>query len=81
MIVSSNLRHTRRFQFTLSDDSRQLLASHGQKDDRSAYQVRFYCGRFEGDYYDLSVEFPAVCELKVNGTTLPGSVNIFPYNF
>lgn len=73
-VASSNIRQTKRFQFTLDENSRSLLTTSSTVDDRSPYQVRFYCARYDGVYSDLSVEFPAICELKVNNTALPVSV-------
>jgi hypothetical protein len=44
-------------------------------DDRPPYQIRFYCSKYTGRTDDLLVEFPGVCELKVNDTTIVGHVS------
>ncbi|OAC99846.1 MIZ-type zinc finger transcription factor [Mucor lusitanicus CBS 277.49] len=62
------------FQFTLTDENRQLLATSNAVDDRPPYQIRFYCSQYNGNTSNLLVELPSVCELKVNDTVIQGSI-------
>lgn len=70
--VAGQSRQSRAFSFTLTEANRQLLATPNVCDDRPPYQIRFYCARYAGRTDDLLVEFPSVCELKVNDTTIVG---------
>ncbi|CAO3655837.1 unnamed protein product [Mucor hiemalis] len=70
--VAGQSRQSRSFTFTLTDANRQLLATPNVCDDRAPYQIRFYCARYAGRTDGLLVEFPSVCELKVNDTTIVG---------
>lgn len=72
--MAGQSRQSRSFTFTLTDANRQLLATPNVCDDRAPYQIRFYCARYAGRTDGLLVEFPSVCELKVNDTTIVGHV-------
>ncbi|KAI9480856.1 MAG: PINIT domain-containing protein [Benjaminiella poitrasii] len=71
--ASNEERHSKVFQFTLSDLNRQLLATPNAIDNRPPFQIRFYCSKYTGNSVDLLVEFPAVCELRVNDGVIPGN--------
>ncbi|CEP10588.1 hypothetical protein [Parasitella parasitica] len=72
--AANNYRQSRLFQFTLNEANRQLLASPNAIDDRPPYQIRFYSSQFNDSTSNLLVELPSVCELKVNGTVIQGSI-------
>ncbi|CAO0801892.1 unnamed protein product [Mucor circinelloides] len=72
--AANNYRQSRLFQFTLTDENRQLLATSNAVDDRPPYQIRFYCSQYNGNTSNLLVELPSVCELKVNDTVIQGSI-------
>ncbi|GAN07469.1 conserved hypothetical protein [Mucor ambiguus] len=72
--AANNYRQSRLFQFTLTDENRQLLATANAVDDRPPYQIRFYCSQYNGNTSNLLVELPSVCELKVNDTVIQGSI-------
>ncbi|KAK4512606.1 uncharacterized protein ATC70_003309 [Mucor velutinosus] len=72
--AANNYRQSRLFQFTLTDEHRQLLATSNAVDDRPPYQIRFYCSQYNGNTSNLLVELPSVCELKVNDTVIQGSI-------
>lgn len=74
LVAVGNHRHCKLFQFTLSEDQRQLLAASNANDERPPYQIRFYCSKYTGSSNNLLVEFPSVCELKVNENVIQGSV-------
>lgn len=76
ILVAGQSRQSRSFTFTLTDTDRQLLATPNACDDRPPYQIRFYCAKYTGSTDELLVEFPGVCELKVNDTTIVGHVSI-----
>lgn len=75
LIVAGQARQSRSFSFILSEDNRRLLATHNAADDRPPYQIRFYCGRYTGHTEKLQVEFPGICELKINENVIPGHVS------
>lgn len=75
-VASTNMRQSKSFQFTLSEEHRRLLAMPNIADDRPPYQLRFYCARYTGVYTDLVLEFPSVCELKVNDSIIQGNVSL-----
>ncbi|GAA5796224.1 hypothetical protein HPULCUR_001594 [Helicostylum pulchrum] len=70
--VAGQSRQSRAFSFTLTEEDRKLLATNNTVDDRPPYQIRFYCARFAGRMDKLEVEFPNICELKVNDSVIPG---------
>ncbi|KAI8327832.1 PINIT domain-containing protein [Blakeslea trispora] len=72
--IADRDRQAKSFQFTLTDSQRSMLATPNAVDDRPPYQIRFYCTKYSTNPTQLSVEFPAICELKVNGTVISGSV-------
>ncbi|KAI8378733.1 PINIT domain-containing protein [Choanephora cucurbitarum] len=71
--VADGERQARLFQFTLTDSQRIMLATPNAVDDRPPYQIRFYCAKYSSEATNLLVEFPTICELKVNGTVISGS--------
>ncbi|KAI8083785.1 PINIT domain-containing protein [Thamnidium elegans] len=70
--VAGQSRQSRTFSFTLTEEDRKLLATNNTVDDRPPYQIRFYCARYAGRTDKLEVEFPNICELKVNDNVIPG---------
>lgn len=80
LAAANNYRQSRLFQFTLTDENRQLLATSNAVDDRPPYQIRFYCSQYNGNTSNLLVELPSVCELKVNDTVIQGSVRSIYYD-
>lgn len=76
-VVAGQSRQSRTFSFTLSDEDRKLLQSQNTVDERPPYQIRFYCARYAGRTDKLEVEFPGICELKVNDNVIPGQVKCF----
>ncbi|KAI9361965.1 hypothetical protein BD770DRAFT_425651 [Pilaira anomala] len=70
--VAGQSRQSRSFSFTLSDEDRKLLQTQNTVDERPPYQIRFYCARYAGRTDKLEVEFPGICELKVNDNVIPG---------
>jgi hypothetical protein len=75
--VAGQGRQSKAFTFTLSDANRQLLATPNTCDDRPPYQIRFYCAKYNGRTDHLKVEFPGICELKVNDSVIPGHVSTY----
>ncbi|RCH92921.1 SUMO ligase siz1 [Rhizopus stolonifer] len=73
--IANKERQSRVFQFTLADDHRAMLATPNAVDDRPIYQIRFYCAKYTNTTTsNLLVEFPNICELKVNGNVIGGSI-------
>ncbi|KAG1050575.1 hypothetical protein G6F43_007166 [Rhizopus delemar] len=82
----SNGNVSNSFQFTLNSDQRQLLSKSSQIDGHPIYQIRFFCSKLDHSLNNLLVEFPPVCEIRLNGNTIsattlrvlknkPGTVN------
>lgn len=74
--MAGQARQSKAFTFLLNDANRQLLATPNACDDRAPYQIRFYCSKYTGNTDNLLLEFPAICELKVNDCVIPGHVSI-----
>lgn len=78
--MAGQARQSRSFSFTLTEEHRRLLATQNAIDDRPPYQIRFYCGRYAGVTEKLQVEFPGICELKINENVIPGHVSLQTVN-
>ncbi|KAG1158458.1 hypothetical protein G6F37_005781 [Rhizopus arrhizus] len=85
-LPASNGNVSNSFQFTLNSDQRQLLSKSSQIDGHPIYQIRFFCSKLNHSLNNLLVEFPPVCEIRLNGNTIsaatlrvlknkPGTVN------
>lgn len=77
--IASQERKAKLFQFTLTPEQRDLLALSHEADDRPQYQIRFFCAKAgdlsaESFSKELLVEFPSICELRINGSIIGGSV-------
>ncbi|KAI7895266.1 PINIT domain-containing protein [Mucor mucedo] len=70
--VAGQARQSRSFSFTLTEENRRLLATHNAVDERPPYQIRFYCAKYTGATEQLQLEFPGICELKINENVIPG---------
>ncbi|KAI7899506.1 PINIT domain-containing protein [Cokeromyces recurvatus] len=71
--ASVDERKSKLFQFVLTDVNRQLLSTPNTVDNRPPIQIRFYCSKYTGSYSNLLVEFPPVCELRVNDGVIQGN--------
>ncbi|KAI8977516.1 PINIT domain-containing protein [Mycotypha africana] len=67
--ISSNTRQSKLFTFSLTDENRELLLSN----DSTSYQLRFYCSKYTGNTSNLLIEFPPICEVRVNDCVIAGS--------
>jgi hypothetical protein len=82
--LASQNRSAKSFQFTLTEENRKTLAMGTAGDDKPAHQIRFCCAAYtsEDDIPEegLLMEFPAICELKVNDNVVSGPVSVL-YGF
>ncbi|CEG63322.1 hypothetical protein RMATCC62417_00485 [Rhizopus microsporus] len=75
---ASQERKAKLFQFMLTPEQRDLLALSHEADNRPQYQIRFFCAKAgdlsaESFSKELLVEFPSICELRINGSIIGGS--------
>ncbi|KAI9013889.1 PINIT domain-containing protein [Phycomyces nitens] len=74
--VTENARGSRHFNFKLSPQQTQQIKQPREYDGRTIYQVRVFCvaapSSFE-ESKDVTIEFPSMCELRVNGHIIEGS--------
>ncbi|KAI8881243.1 zf-MIZ-domain-containing protein [Backusella circina FSU 941] len=71
-------RYVRAFQFTLTEENRRTLSAGAASDDKPAFQIRFCCAAYTSDDVipedGLPMEFPTICELKVNDNVIAGTM-------
>ncbi|KAI8976978.1 PINIT domain-containing protein [Pilobolus umbonatus] len=69
--------HERRsvtLEFMLTDEQRELLSIIDPADNLPSYQIRFFCAKYhDGQMQNLLLEFPSICELRVNANVIVGS--------
>ncbi|KAF7727363.1 SUMO ligase siz1 [Apophysomyces ossiformis] len=73
-----NSRSSAKFHLSFNQAQRSLLKQPVGADNRPVYQIRFFCAAYTNvrgvvKHGSLEMEFPSICELKVNNKSIPGS--------
>ncbi|KAG1454870.1 hypothetical protein G6F56_007216 [Rhizopus delemar] len=73
LVPVTNDRSSKYIHFGLSDEHRKLLATTST-DGQSIHQIRFYCCKANAvDSTEALVDFPNVCEIRINGNVIGGN--------
>ncbi|ORY99881.1 PINIT domain-domain-containing protein [Syncephalastrum racemosum] len=62
-----NSRTSAVFKFKLNDEEKSLLQQPAEPDGSPSHQVRFYCTNRSSNVNAAIVEYPSICEIRVNG--------------
>ncbi|KAI8388796.1 PINIT domain-containing protein [Radiomyces spectabilis] len=74
-----NSRNSASFVFSFNNAQRSLLNEAPADDNRPLYQIRFFCSEHASNFQGANlntkhvIEFPGLCEIKVNGHIIPSS--------
>ncbi|KAI9276414.1 PINIT domain-containing protein [Sporodiniella umbellata] len=71
--ISSD-RSSKFLHFAFTEEHRHMLTTPSPVDGLPLYQLRFYCCKANGaDGKEVLVEFPNVCEIRMNGNVIGGN--------
>ncbi|KAG0168872.1 SUMO ligase siz1 [Apophysomyces sp. BC1034] len=74
----ANSRSSAKFHINFNETQKSLLEQPVGADQRPVYQIRFFCAAYTNvrgvvKHGTLEMEFPTICELKVNDKSISGS--------